>query len=83
MHRVVALALAMIVVVAGCAEPTTTGDADRTGRSTVAADGPETRPQILQLAARPTLAGRSFDGGAFDPNSVAGRDVLIWFWGPH
>ena len=36
----------------------------------------ETRPEILQLAL-PQL-----DGAVFDPNSVAGRDVLLWFWAP-
>ena len=38
----------------------------------------ETRDEILLLAGLP-LEG----GGSFDPDTVAGTDVLIWFWGPH
>ncbi len=37
----------------------------------------ETRPEILRLA----LA--TADGGTFDPNSVAGKPVLLWFWAAH
>ncbi len=37
----------------------------------------ETRPEILNLAL-PTFAGDDFD-----PNSVAGMNVILWFWGAH
>lgn len=57
--------------------------------TTAAGDGPvtpvtavpgatEQRPEILRLGALETL-----NGGSFDPDSVAGVDVLLWFWGPH
>ena len=28
------------------------------------------------------LAGPQLGGGTFDPQSVAGREVLLWFWAP-
>jgi len=36
----------------------------------------ETRDEILRLA------GTQLDGIDFDPDTVAGRDVLLWFWAP-
>ncbi|HCB34331.1 MAG TPA: hypothetical protein DEP69_04005 [Acidimicrobiaceae bacterium] len=36
----------------------------------------ETRPAVLQLART------QLDGAVFDPDSVAGRNVLLWFWAP-
>lgn len=36
----------------------------------------ETRDEILRLART------QLDGVDFDPETVAGRDVLLWFWAP-
>lgn len=37
----------------------------------------ETRPEILRLALP------KFGGGEFNPDSVAGKNVILWFWGAH
>ncbi|MCS5687728.1 MAG: hypothetical protein VX785_12130 [Actinomycetota bacterium] len=34
-------------------------------------------PVLLTVLERPTL-----NGATFDPASLAGRDVLLWFWAP-
>lgn len=36
----------------------------------------ETRDEILRIART------QLDGQEFDPDTVAGRDVLLWFWAP-
>lgn len=38
----------------------------------------ETREAILQLASL-----ELYGGGTFDPASVAGENVILWFWGAH
>lgn len=59
--------------VATTAAPDSTAAPD----TTAAPAGVETRPEILRLAL--PVAG----GGTFDPNSVAGKNVVLWFWGAH
>lgn len=55
------------------ARPTTQGPTTTTTASSAA----ETRPELLRLAL-PT-----FGGGTFDPDSMAGKNVILWFWGAH
>lgn len=55
-------------------ETTATSQADPGG--TTGDAGAETRDEILRLE-RPTL-----DGAVFEADTVAGRDVLLWFWAP-
>jgi hypothetical protein len=38
----------------------------------------ENREAILRLASLPL-----YGGGTFDPETVAGKNVLLWFWGAH
>lgn len=45
--------------------------------TTAAPTGAETRPELLRLGL-PT-----FGGGTFDTNSMAGKNVVLWFWGAH
>lgn len=42
----------------------------------VDAVGAETRDEILRIART------QLDGAQFNPDTVAGRDVLLWFWAP-
>ena len=58
--------------------PTTVGGSVAAPTSSLATTDPdpETRPMIL------ALAGPQLGGGTFDPQTVAGRDVLLWFWAP-
>lgn len=59
-------------------QPATTTIPASTTTTTSAPDAAvETRPEILRLAL-PT-----FGGGTFDPDSVAGRNIVLWFWGAH
>ncbi len=38
----------------------------------------ENREAILRLASLPL-----YGGGTFDPETLAGKNVLLWFWGAH
>lgn len=78
----VAGAVAAAAVAAGCGSDSsgsTSPDANPADAAAIAeasAAGIETRAAILRLA------GPQLDGVEFDPNTVAGRDVLLWFWAP-
>lgn len=59
----------------------TPSDADQGTTPAVASESAapvagETRDEILRLART------QVDGVGFDPDTVAGRDVLLWFWAP-
>ena len=56
---------------------TTTAAVTVASTTTAPAAAVETRPEILRLAL-PT-----YGGGTFDPDSVAGRNIVLWFWGAH
>ncbi len=61
-------------VAAAVTAPPTTQASDES--SSTAEQSVESRALIL------ALAGPQLGGGTFDPQSVAGREVLLWFWAP-
>ena len=87
--RVAAVSMALVILASACAgadQPvesatpsvtTTTTASIASTTSTPIIDGAETRSEILKLAL-PT-----FGGETFNPDSMAGKNVLLWFWGPH
>ena len=88
-RRSVALALATTLAVSACSgsRPEDSTAAQQTQTDTIETDagqsapavpmGPETRPEIL------SLVGSDQTGAAFDPSTVTGKNVVLWFWGPH
>ncbi len=69
----VAIAISVALLASSCAATSTSS-----GSSELVSAGTqvENRSLILQLEL-PQL-----DGAVFDPNTVANKDVLLWFWAP-
>ena len=64
-------------------DSTTTVAPSVTAPSTTQAESSSTVERSVESRALIlALAGPQLGGGTFDPQSVAGREVLLWFWAP-
>ena len=52
-----------------------------TGSATSGAEVPVQTSSAVEGPAAPILVGLA-DGGQLDWNSLAGKDVMLWFWAP-
>ena len=82
--RHAALALAAVLLLAGCGQDATaeTSSWETPAAATTSAVPASAAPPAVTVPASLRFSGRTVDGKAFDAGTLAGKPVILWFWAP-